>query len=205
MALNIIAFLLVWLIVYGLIAMWRQSPKQIKFIQNYTFHPGIKVQLVKRHPGLTEVQIEQVFQGLRSYFEICRKANGIMIAMPSRIVDEAWHEFILYTREYNKFCQRAFNHFLHHNPSDVMSSTKPVQFSIKLAWKLSCEQAVIDHKKATSLPLLFAIDTLLEIPDGFNYSFDCSSNNSSYCVSEFACGGNGGCGGGGGCGGCGGC
>ncbi len=41
---------------------------------------------------------------------------------PSHIVDLAWHEFILFTRFYAKFCEENFNRFIHHTPS--ASSTK---------------------------------------------------------------------------------
>jgi hypothetical protein len=34
--------------------------------------------------------------------------------MPSRAVDEAWHEFILDTRTYTSFCHAAFGRYLHH-------------------------------------------------------------------------------------------
>ncbi len=35
---------------------------------------------------------------------------------PSRRVDDAWHEFILCTRSYAKYCQANFGRFLHHTP-----------------------------------------------------------------------------------------
>lgn len=37
---------------------------------------------------------------------------------PSALVDIGWHTFILYTREYASYCQRAFGQYLHHNPTD---------------------------------------------------------------------------------------
>ncbi len=40
--------------------------------------------------------------------------------MPSKIVDIAWHEFILRTREYTTFCHRAFGAYLHHSPDSTM-------------------------------------------------------------------------------------
>jgi|GEM_PF-2062489 len=38
---------------------------------------------------------------------------------PSTIVDIGWHTFILYTREYSEFCQRAAGRFIHHCPTDT--------------------------------------------------------------------------------------
>lgn len=37
---------------------------------------------------------------------------------PSQIVDDAWHEFILFTELYDDFCQEWFQRKIHHLPSD---------------------------------------------------------------------------------------
>lgn len=37
---------------------------------------------------------------------------------PSARVDLAWHEFILFTRSYSKFCEQNFGKMIHHEPSD---------------------------------------------------------------------------------------
>ena len=36
--------------------------------------------------------------------------------VPSKDVDEFWHNHILYTREYHQDCQRIFGYYLHHVP-----------------------------------------------------------------------------------------
>jgi hypothetical protein len=38
------------------------------------------------------------------------------LGMTSREVDEVWHAFVLFTREYADFCQAAFGAFIHHVP-----------------------------------------------------------------------------------------
>jgi hypothetical protein len=42
--------------------------------------------------------------------------------MPSRAVDEAWHEFILDSIPYTRFCNLAFGAYLHHTPDEGMST-----------------------------------------------------------------------------------
>jgi hypothetical protein len=44
--------------------------------------------------------------------------------MYSTRVDEAWHQFVLFTRQYTDFCQRFFGKFLHHNPSNAPAITE---------------------------------------------------------------------------------
>jgi hypothetical protein len=39
--------------------------------------------------------------------------------MYSTRVDEAWHQFVLFTSQYVDFCQRYFGEYLHHNPSNA--------------------------------------------------------------------------------------
>lgn len=39
------------------------------------------------------------------------------IGMISEEVDEVWHNFILFTKEYAKFCQECFGKFVHHAPN----------------------------------------------------------------------------------------
>lgn len=61
---------------------------------------------------------ELVATGLRQWLRCCGPAlaDGQVIGMPSRAVDEAWHGFILCTRRYADFCERAYGQFLHHHP-----------------------------------------------------------------------------------------
>ncbi len=36
-----------------------------------------------------------------------------------RMIDEMWHAFIIFTRDYADFCQSYFGHFIHHVPNVV--------------------------------------------------------------------------------------
>ncbi len=189
------------------------------FIDNYQFPKKIKKQVAKKYPHLTEAQLNRVIEQLRVYFHICNNANGKFVSMPSQVVDEAWHEFILFTRAYHDFCKKALGRFLHHTPSEGMATPTTAQMGIKRTWKLACQYENIDPKSATTLPLLFAIDGLFKIEDGFTYALNCMNvtavGSTTYCATHIGCGGCGGlvsscvsdgCGGDGGCGGgCGGC
>ncbi|MGQ0774844.1 MAG: hypothetical protein ACT4NY_10570 [Pseudonocardiales bacterium] len=43
------------------------------------------------------------------------------LSMPSKLVDDMWHEMVLHTRDYAAFCDTAFGRFLHHEPESNMS------------------------------------------------------------------------------------
>lgn len=169
----------------------RQS-RQLEYIKRYHFHNSIKNKLLKKHPQLTDEQIHLVFRGLRDYFYICNRAKKKMVAMPSQVVDDAWHEFILFTRAYEKFSKKALGRFLHHTPSEAMASATWAQEGIKRAWRLACAKEKIDPVTPSKLPLLFRIDAMLNISNGFTYALNCRDKNSpgygqGYCASDIAC------------------
>lgn len=43
---------------------------------------------------------------------------------PSRLVDLAWHECILFTRYYAQFCDQHFGRFIHHSPGGKSSANQ---------------------------------------------------------------------------------
>jgi len=168
-------------------------------IDNYVFPPGIRQKVRKRYPHLSEAELDLVFQALREYFHLCRKAGRRLLSMPSQVVDVAWHEFILFTRNYQVFCQRCLGRFLHHTPAEAMTTPTLASDGIKRTWRLACLRQKIDPKAAAAVPLLFAIDSRLKIPDGFNYVLNCTMMGDAtarYCASDISSGGCGGCGGG---------
>ncbi|ABC27712.1 uncharacterized conserved protein [Hahella chejuensis KCTC 2396] len=163
--------------------------RRVRFIDNYRFPPTIDRRIARKYPHLTPAQVEKVLTGLREYFHICRMANGRMVSMPSQVVDVAWHEFILFTRRYEKFCDEAFGRFLHHTPAEGMGKPANIQDGVKLAWRLSCLRENIDPLRPRALPILFALDAELKIPDGFYYSLDCTGRN-DHCASNIGCSGS---------------
>ncbi|WLQ12414.1 hypothetical protein O5O45_22050 [Hahella aquimaris] len=160
--------------------------RRARFIENYRFLPTINRRIVKKYPHLTSAQVERVLTGLREYFHISRMADGRMVSMPSQVVDVAWHEFILFTRRYEKFCDEAFGRFLHHTPAEAMGKPANIQDGVKLAWRLSCLRENIDPLRPKALPILFALDAELKIPDGYYYSLDCTGRN-DHCASNIGC------------------
>lgn len=220
---EILSFLTPLLIVSAVIAVpvvavmgnRRLQKRQKAFIDNYFFPERIGKQLQKNYPHLKPPEVENILINLRTYFHLCRITGGRhMVAMPSQAVDVAWHEFILFTKAYQDFCQQGLGRFLHHTPAEAMSSPTVAQDGIKVAWKLACENEGIEPQNPTRLPALFLLDAMYDIPDGFRYTLDCingaknSTNYGAFCASHIGCSGCGsGCGSdgdsgcGGGCGG----
>jgi hypothetical protein len=194
------------LITLAAIVQYRCRTQRAAAIDAYTFPPGLRERVRKKYPHLREADLDRVFEALREYFHLCRLAGRRLLAMPSQVVDVAWHEFILYTRHYDAFCRSALGRFLHHTPAEAMPSRTQASDGLRRTWRLACRRAALDPKSATALPLLFAIDGELAIPDGFRYALNCTplvsaQGAASYCASHIGCGGGcgGGCTGGGSC------
>ncbi len=215
---KLIVLVLIIVLLLGLIAGWRaRRRRRAEFIAAYPYRQFLDRRLASRRPELTPSQRELVLDGLRQYFQICRDAGNRLVAMPSQVVDDAWHEFILFTRQYQEFCWRGFGRFLHHTPAEAMRTPTAAQDGIKRAWRLACRNEAIDPKAPSQLPLLFALDATLAISGGFVYRLDClaatARGSGAYCAGHIGCGGgcsggdssagsgDGGSDGGGGCGG----
>lgn len=168
--------------------------RRLAFIDSYPFHPAIAARLRKKRPELTSEQEALVLRGLKDYFHLCARAGRRkLVAMPSQVVDDAWHEFILFTRAYEAFCGKALGRYLHHTPAEAMGGPVRARESIRRAWRLACAKEGIDPKQPARLPLLFALDGMLAIADGFVYVPDCSVagavrlGDSGFCASHIGC------------------
>jgi hypothetical protein len=201
--------------------LWTKSVnlRSAEFIRTYRWPRGLMAKLMQRH-NLTRKQAALVSRGLRQYFIAYLMSGRQQVSMPSEIADALWHEFILFTREYDAFCNQAFGRFMHHAPAIGLTDEKSsANEGLRRVWRYTCLYENIDPKNPTRLPLLFALDDKLNIPNGFYYSVDCQALRdhgapNRHCATDFnsgsgcsggCSGGSGGEGGdGGGDGGCGG-
>lgn len=189
--------------------LWRTAARRRRlrreaYIDTFDFAHLLDRRLARRRPELSDAARARVFAGLREWFQVCRLAGRRRVAMPSQAVDDAWHEFILFTRNYQAFCRHGLGRFLHHVPAEAMRTPTHAQEGIRRTWRLSCRRAGIDPAKPALLPELFAMDTALALADGFHYRLDClaalgqpGAGASPYCASHIGC--SSGCSGGGSC------
>ncbi|MGE5946051.1 MAG: glycine-rich domain-containing protein, partial [Betaproteobacteria bacterium] len=169
--------------------LWRHWARRRRaaFIEEFPYASFLDQRLAARRPELTAEQRSEVFAGLRDYFQMCRMAGRRMVAMPSQAVDDAWHEFILFTRYYGRFCRGAFGRFLHHTPAEAMTSPTVASDGLKRAWRLACAREDIDPAQPARLPRLFALDAALMIAGGFVYQLDCLAagrTGTGFCASH---------------------
>lgn len=170
--LLIVAIVGIWIAVY----FWDKSLrlKRAEFIRTYQWPPGLLDKLGEKHPGLARTDAALVVRGLQQFFLVHLMSGRKFVAMPSQAVDDLWHEFILYTRDYEQFCRKAFGRFMHHTPAIVLDAGgRRSNEGLRRAWWYACRDEDIDPKRATRLPLLFALDGTLQVPNGFRYELNC--------------------------------
>jgi hypothetical protein len=169
---------------------WLQL-RRAEFIRTYHWPAGLLERLEKHRSGMARKDSALVSRGLRQFFVAYMMSGKRHVSMPSQVADDLWHEFILYTREYERFCRRAFGGFLHHTPAVVLSQHRRSNEGLRRVWWYCCKYENIDPVNPTRLPLLFALDSKLNIPDGFVYHPQCeelrkNGSGTAYCGGDFA-------------------
>lgn len=156
----------------------------------------LKRKLREVYPHLSGREGDLVERAFRQFFVACWRSKKTFVAMPSRGVDAYWHEFILHTQAYRAWCELALGRFLDHTPSEALGPAASTNDGLRRAWFWSCREEAIDPRKPSRLPLLFAIDAKLNIPNGYVYASNCrlpaalsaaaAAGASAYCATDFA-------------------
>jgi hypothetical protein len=151
---------------------WKRARRE-QYIRSFMFPRGVFEKLAAHRPGLGAKEQQLVARALRQFFLAYLKSGCRRVAMPSQVADDLWHEFILFTRNYQKFCDEAFGRFLHHTPAVTLGKGRADNEGLRRVWWFTCLEENINPRKPTRLPLLFALDRKLGIENGFVYQLDC--------------------------------
>lgn len=76
-------------------------------------HPMLVRRLVKEL-NIETWDAEEIFEDTKEF--LCQCSQSKTPLTPTERVDKGWHAFILFTRDYEKFCKEFFGHFIHHTP-----------------------------------------------------------------------------------------
>ncbi len=67
----------------------------------------------------TEKEGEALFEEVKKYMILVQIEPEKPWQMYSLRIDEVWHQFVLFTREYVDFCSKYFDAYIHHVPSNA--------------------------------------------------------------------------------------
>ena len=181
------------LLAFGALRAWETSRRR-QYIRESRFPPFLVTKLRQKYPQLSAGDADLVLRGLRQFFVAHLRSERKFVAMPSKVVDFAWHEFILHTRAYALWCDVAFGKLLHHTPAEVLGRDPKRNDGLRRTWYWACKEESIDPRQPARLPLLFALDKKFDISGGYTYVPDCrdidrQSGSDTYCGSEFGEGG----------------
>jgi uncharacterized membrane protein YgcG len=168
------------------------------FIRNYMFPGGLRFKMCEQFPQLSDAQIDTVFDGLRAWFLLLAQYPKQRFGMPSAAVDTAWHEFILMTRNYESFCQKAFGRFLHHVPNELGRAGDDKAALARTHAMLPTVAGIALLGTGAASASLFAVDQTLNVPNGNLYDqsdLDELSRRHREQLAQNSSGNGGGCGG----------
>lgn len=78
---------------------YENEPVMLRYIRDYG---GIRADALRR------------FNAMKQYLVTCAVGRGAKV--PDKSIDDMWHTFLLFTREYKAFCEEYLGQFVHHQP-----------------------------------------------------------------------------------------
>ncbi len=105
----------------ALLATWARRQRELA-IRERPLPQFLKRKLREHHPHLDGRDCDLVERGFRQFFNACLRSDKSFVAMPSKVVDSYWHEFILHTRAYAGWCKLTLGRFLHHTPAEALGA-----------------------------------------------------------------------------------
>jgi hypothetical protein len=192
----VVGIVVVAIILGKSLSAWEQSLRR-QFVRDALLPRFLVGKLQAAYPHLSAGDCDLVLRGLRQFFMAHLRSGRQFVGMPSKVVDAAWHEFILHTQAYQMWCNSAFGSLLHHTPAEVLGGNNSKRNdSLRRTWYWACKEESIAPRAPTRLPLLFALDKKFGIEGGYRYEADCksidnASSSNSYCGSDFSDGGSG--------------
>jgi hypothetical protein len=78
--------------------------------------PYLEEHLLRDRVLRSQDEYRKAFTELKKYLWLSA-LTGRPLPMTSRAIDDVWHQFILFTVEYHRFCDRFFGYYMHHSPN----------------------------------------------------------------------------------------
>ena len=101
----------------GCISVFRSKKVRASLEEVMAYENIDVVARIARDQGCDIKKAGEIFTDVKRFlFMAAQKASSIGGAIPSPIIDEGWHAFVLFTKDYENFCKKFFGTFLHHEP-----------------------------------------------------------------------------------------
>jgi hypothetical protein len=109
----------------------RREPLDLMKALDYKA-PFLIEKLLKERIVETPEHGQQLFVEVVKYLILNRTFPDKHWSMFSRLIDEVWHQFVLFTTEYLAFCTQYFGGYMHHAPSNAPGLEPKVPGSVAI-------------------------------------------------------------------------
>ncbi len=92
----------------------RTAAERLELALDGHFESRVKDRVLRGETRLAAREWEWTWFELKRYFLMCGIVKGV--PMYSSQADELWHEMLMFTREYEQFCERFCGAMIHHAP-----------------------------------------------------------------------------------------
>lgn len=89
-------------------------------MRNYQ-HP-VLLNKMQAELGITLGEAEILFKDVKMFLALCVTTHQSLA--PAKALDQGWHLFILFTKDYAQFCKDYCGRFVHHHPEDPFAIVK---------------------------------------------------------------------------------
>jgi hypothetical protein len=165
----------------------RAGARRVAVVDGYRFPSSVRQRFGIEHGSLSGDDISTVEAATRQWFRLAARNPKARLAMPSVVVDDLWHEFVLHTREYAEFCDAALGRFLHHTPETAMSPAGAAgnrRGTLAATFRLAEQDEGVQRP---GLPLLFRVDREVAVEGGHRYLADCGGRGICYELQGMVC------------------
>jgi hypothetical protein len=102
--------------------------------------PSNVIQRYASRNGMDIMEANNIFKQLEIYLKTAKEKQK-----PSKIVDSAWHEFILHTLEYTDYCQKVFGSYVHHIPGEEETTGNELADCTNCRCSSGCDRRIAEE------------------------------------------------------------
>ena len=165
----------------------RRLQQRVHYVLGYAFASGYGRAVQAQYPAVTAADLQLAETALRQFFLMHLLQPQAQLHMPSRLADALWHAFILDTRRYQQFCEKAFGQVFHHIPAHAMPPSASIAGAQRLRMQDTWNAAMATRRwlpaaVLSGIPLLFMLDARAQLADGQVFS----AADLRYWVAQYA-------------------
>jgi len=97
-------------------------PARACFEQMQEYQHPVLLNKMQSELSISRVESEVLFDDVRKFLALCATTKHPLA--PARSLDQGWHLFILFTKDYAQFCKAYCGRYIHHEPEDPFAEKK---------------------------------------------------------------------------------